>query len=135
MVPAKVCGNTEALHKDANGRYANGNEAVLPAKRQRLSNGEAMTNGSGGAIQDYDNYCSEEGRSRGMPALRTLVTTFTGVPGIIGLHGGLPPATAFPFTEISIKLRDGSSFEINDPAKVRGLADMSGIPIIQTSFK
>lgn len=53
-----------------------------------------------------------------MAGLRKLVTAFAGVPGIIGLHGGLPPASAFPITEMTFTLRDGQKVVVDDPAKV-----------------
>jgi kynurenine/2-aminoadipate aminotransferase len=63
-------------------------------------------------------HLSAEGRARQMAGLRKLVTAFAGVPGIIGLHGGLPPASAFPITEMSFTLRDGQKITVDDPVKV-----------------
>lgn len=67
---------------------------------------------------DYAQYFGQEGNSRQLASLRVLLSAFTGVPGIIGLHGGLPPADAFPFTDMSFTLRDGTKLHINDPAQV-----------------
>ncbi|CAL8471435.1 g10977 [Coccomyxa elongata] len=53
-----------------------------------------------------------------MAGLRKLVTAFAGVPGIIGLHGGLPPASAFPIREMTFTLRDGQKVVVDDPAKL-----------------
>ncbi|EIE19767.1 PLP-dependent transferase [Coccomyxa subellipsoidea C-169] len=53
-----------------------------------------------------------------MAGLRKLVTAFAGVPGIIGLHGGLPPASAFPITELTYTLKDGQKIVVDDPAKL-----------------
>jgi hypothetical protein len=64
---------------------------------------------------------SSEGRARQMAGLRKLVTTFAGVPGIIGLHAGLPPASAFPITEMSFTLRDGQKVVVDDPVKVSSI--------------
>lgn len=67
---------------------------------------------------DYSQHFGHEGQARQLASLRVLLSAFTGVPGIIGLHGGLPPADAFPFTEMSFTLRDGTKMEIKDPAQV-----------------
>eukprot|EP00884_Botryococcus_braunii_P000742 jgi/Botrbrau1/10669/Bobra.53_2s0024.1 len=88
------------------------------AKRQRVMDEEATANGNHGSSWDCAELFSIEGRKRRMPALRSLITAFSGVPGVIGMHGGFPPADAFPFESISFKLRDGSSFEISEPSKV-----------------
>ena len=67
---------------------------------------------------DYTQHFGQEGHARQLASLRVLLSAFTGVPGIIGLHGGLPPADAFPFTEMSFTLRDGTKLQITDPAQV-----------------
>ena len=67
---------------------------------------------------DYASHFGDEGNARQLASLRVLLSAFTGVPGIIGLHGGLPPADAFPFTEMSFTLRDGTKLHITDPAQV-----------------
>ena len=67
---------------------------------------------------DWAEHFGEEGRARQLASLRVLLSAFTGVPGIIGLHGGLPPADAFPFTDMSFTLRDGTKMHITDPAQV-----------------
>lgn len=38
---------------------------------------------------------------------------------VIGLHGGFPPASSFPFVKLTATLRDGSVIEVDDPAEVR----------------
>ena len=70
------------------------------------------------AVVDYLQHFGDEGHARQLASLRVLLSAFTGVPGIIGLHGGLPPADAFPFTEMSFTLRDGTKMHITDPAQV-----------------
>jgi len=69
---------------------------------------------------------SAEGHLRLLPGLRVLATAFTGVEGIIPLHGGLPPATAFPLSAIQLTLKDGSKIDISDPQEVR----VSGLEIL-----
>jgi len=39
-----------------------------------------------------------------------------GLEGVIGMHGGLPPASAFPITGMTLTLADGSTLPITDPA-------------------
>jgi hypothetical protein len=89
-----------------------------PPKRQRTVDVQTVKDHLNGNSWEHEENFSQEGRKRRMPALRSLITAFTGVPGVIGLHGGFPPADAFPFESISVKLRDGSSFEISEPSKV-----------------
>ena len=55
---------------------------------------------------------SEEARKRLMPGLRVLATKFNGIEGLIPLHGGLPPASAFPITAVQLTLKDGTKVEI-----------------------
>ena len=74
-------------------------------------------------VADVESMLSTEGRARQMAGLRKVVTAFAGVPGIIGLHGGLPPATAFPIKGVTLTLENGSKVEIDDPIKVRILSD------------
>jgi len=68
-------------------------------------------------VKIEDHY-SEEGKAWQMAGLRRLVTAFAGVPGIIALHGGLPPASAFPITEVTFTLTDGRKIVVDDPTKV-----------------
>lgn len=102
--------------------YYGGSVGVNGAvKRPRHMNGQTVEGGrpgSSGVVEDIEGLFSEEGRKRRMPALRSLITSFAGVPGVIGLHGGFPPTDALPFESVSVKLRDGSSFEISEPSKV-----------------
>ncbi len=77
------------------------------------------------AAVDYTQHFGQEGHARKLASLRVLLSAFTGVPGIIGLHGGLPPPDAFPFTEMSFTLRDGTKMHISDPAQVMHLLHCS----------
>ena len=69
-------------------------------------------------IVDYGKRFSKEAQQRIMPGLRVLATAFTGLPDIIPLHGGLPPADAFPLSGLSLRLRDGATVEIEDEDEV-----------------
>lgn len=78
-----------------------------------------------GTQVDHSALFSEEGAARKMARLRVLVTSFAGKEGVIGLHGGLPPASAFPITEMALTLRDGTRIVIDDPAKARCRASLT----------
>ena len=88
---------------------------------------------------------STEGRARRMAGLRELVTASAAADkalsprsknassssaaqasagaaeaaSVIGLHGGFPPASSFPFVKLTATLRDGSVIEVEDPAEVK----------------
>ncbi len=85
--------------------------------------GRAAGGGEDSVVADVESMLSTEGRARRMAGLRKVVTAFAGVPGIIGLHGGLPPATAFPIKGVTLTLEDGQKVEIGDPVKVRIRSD------------
>ena len=68
---------------------------------------------------DWDAHLSSEGAARAPPELRAIVNRFSGIPGIITLHGGFPPGEAFPIASMSFTLRDGTKVNVDDPAKVR----------------
>ena len=95
---------------EAHGRKANAASTSAPSKRQKVLADNV-------APVDHAALFSKEGQARKMAHLRIITTTFAGRAGVIGLHGGLPPATAFPIVEMSLKLRDGSRIVIADPAK------------------
>ena len=50
---------------------------------------------------------------RSMPAIRELATAFAGVPGIIPMNAGLPPADVFPLSSIQLNLKDNTSIMID----------------------
>ena len=81
-----------------------------------------MEDADGDRAVDMESMLSREGRARHMAGLRKVVTAFAGVPGIIGLHGGLPPASAFPITGVTLTLQNGQKVDLDDPIKVRILS-------------
>lgn len=92
----------------------------------------------------WDDYLSQCGAAMGQPSLRAIVNRFSGVPGVIGLHAGLPAAEAFPITSMSYTLRDGTQVTIDDPGTVRhptasGLRHCAGVlrrkPPLMYAFK
>lgn len=51
---------------------------------------------------------------------RKLAAQFMGVPGVVSLSGGFPPADLFPFESISVTLcGGGQTVTIDDPGKVQ----------------
>lgn len=44
-----------------------------------------------------------------------------GVPGVVSLSGGFPPAELFPLEGLTLTLRGGQTVTIDDPATVRFL--------------
>jgi hypothetical protein len=72
-----------------------------------------------GVPVQWDAYFSQVGASVGQPSLRAIVNRFSGVPGAIGLHAGLPAAEAFPITSMHCTLRDGTQVTIDNPETVR----------------
>eukprot|EP00892_Ulva_mutabilis_P010867 jgi/Ulvmu1/8152/UM040_0049.1 len=53
-----------------------------------------------------DSSFSEEAKQRRVGRLSRMVQQFVGQPDIIGMHGGLPPASHFPFTSFSFTTLD-----------------------------
>ena len=86
-------------------------------------------------VADVESMLSKEGRARQMAGLRKVVTAFAGVPGIIGLHGGLPPATAFPIKGVTLTLEDGHKVEMDNPVKVRILSDTRHAQVLSKHAK
>ena len=56
---------------------------------------------------------SREGVLRAGGSLRRLVSDSAGVQGLVGLHGGLPPAHTFPLTSLHFGLADGRSISLS----------------------
>lgn len=56
---------------------------------------------------------STEGRRRTSGSLRDMVSQFSGVEGLVGLHGGLPPEHSFPLTSLQFGLEDGTTVQLS----------------------
>jgi len=46
------------------------------------------------------------------------VAAAAGRPGVVGLHGGFPPADAFPFVRLTATLKDGTVVDVAGPDQV-----------------
>eukprot|EP00891_Asterochloris_glomerata_P003670 jgi/Astpho2/3670/fgenesh1_pg.00059_%23_23_t len=55
---------------------------------------------------------------RQLSSLSALIFGFNGVPGMIGLNGGLPNASIFPVKSMQLTLTDGTVLDISDPDKM-----------------
>ncbi|WIA37181.1 hypothetical protein OEZ86_014136 [Tetradesmus obliquus] len=61
--------------------------------------------GDSSKVVDWEQRWSREARRKQMPTLQSIVSKYQGAPGIIGMHGGLPPADAFPFSAFDCSLQ------------------------------
>ncbi|KAL6776906.1 hypothetical protein ACKKBF_B03955 [Auxenochlorella protothecoides x Auxenochlorella symbiontica] len=84
---------------------------------------------------DPGKFITEKGAALNYGQLRGLVAKFQNVPGVIGLHGGLPPSDAFPMLSLDIKLRDGSTVTVGENDLVQGQLQYgihpSGLPSLR----
>jgi hypothetical protein len=55
-----------------------------------------------------------------------IVSKYQGAPGIIGMHGGLPPADTFPFAAFDCTLQNSSSSS-TDAAAAAAVVSSLGI--------
>ncbi|KAI3425850.1 hypothetical protein D9Q98_007824 [Chlorella vulgaris] len=69
-------------------------------------------------LVDVEAFYSVEGRARQQGTLRSLAGQFAGIPDIVSLSGGFPPAHLFPFTGMSLQLASGGTVTITDPSAV-----------------
>lgn len=67
---------------------------------------------------DWDTYWSDEGRSRQPAMLHSIIQRFSTLPDVVGMHGGLPPPDAFPFTSFSFGVCDGTTLTIDSQPEV-----------------
>ena len=68
---------------------------------------------------DVERFLTREGQDLSYGQLRKLLVDFTSIPGVIGLHGGLPPGDAFPLASLSYTTVEGDKVSLDD-AQVRG---------------
>lgn len=65
------------------------------------------------SAEELEAALSDEARRRTFGSLRSLVSAYQGAPGVIGLHGGLPPETCFPLAGLSFTLADGRAVALS----------------------
>ena len=97
---------------------------ATPARHPFLTHpGVAALRSSPPNPPDFESLYSLEGVARRLAGLREVVAAAASSPGIVGLHGGFPPATAFPFRRLSATLADGSELVIDDEDEVRSCVE------------
>ncbi|KAL1917420.1 uncharacterized protein VTP21DRAFT_3813 [Calcarisporiella thermophila] len=62
---------------------------------------------------DYSYYINEKGKSRKMSAIRETAA-YVNLPGMISMAGGFPNPEMFPFSGLTIHLKDGTSIPLDD---------------------
>lgn len=67
---------------------------------------------------NIDQHLSKEASARTLSSLSKFIFEFSGIPGMVGLHGGLPPASIFPFKSMKVQLEDGTWLDMSDKDKV-----------------
>ena len=76
---------------------------------------------------DIESHLSKEGKARNLSSLSKFIFSFSDIPDIVSLHGGLPNASIFPFKSMKVELQDGTWLDMSEKDKV--CLDMS-IPSI-----
>jgi len=67
---------------------------------------------------DIDHHLSQEASARTLSSLSKFIFSFSGIPGMVGLHGGLPPPSIFPFKAMKVQLEDGTWLDLSAKDKV-----------------
>ena len=67
---------------------------------------------------DIEAHLSREGKARNLSSLSKFIFSFSGIPGMVSLHGGLPNASIFPFKSMKVELGDGTWLDMSDKEKV-----------------
>ncbi|KAK9863759.1 hypothetical protein WJX84_010441 [Apatococcus fuscideae] len=105
--------SAEPLLSDVPATFASASPLAGPSpKKARLELPGAST-----AI-DWERHLTQEAKLRTQPTLRKLVTGSASLPGVVGLHGGLPHPSIFPLEGITLNLKGGATLRINDPQTV-----------------
>ena len=60
-----------------------------------------------------------QGRAFRPSGITSLICEFSGLSDVVSLHGGLPPAAAFPIAGMSLRLANGNTIDIDEPKLVR----------------
>ena len=68
---------------------------------------------------NIESHLSKEASARTLSSLSKFIFEFSGIPGIVGLHGGLPPPSIFPFKGLKVQLEDGTWLDMSAQEKVR----------------
>lgn len=99
--------------------------------QEAASSSQASSQAAGKQATDHGNqrpchiesHLSKEGKARNLSSLSKFIFSFSEIPDIVSLHGGLPNASIFPFKSMKVELQDGSWLDMSEKDKVR--IDMS----------
>lgn len=83
---------------------------------------------------DIESHLSKEGKARNLSSLSKFIFSFSDIPDMVSLHGGLPNASIFPFKSMKVELEDGTWLDMSAKDKVcchKGV--LSHQPLPQTS--
>lgn len=67
---------------------------------------------------DIESHLSKEGKARNLSSLSKFIFSFSDIPDIVSLHGGLPNASIFPFKSMKVELQDGTWLDMSQKDKV-----------------
>lgn len=67
---------------------------------------------------DIESHLSKEGKARNLSSLSKFIFSFSDIPDIVSLHGGLPNASIFPFKSMKVELQDGTWLDMSEKNKV-----------------
>jgi len=67
---------------------------------------------------NIEHHLSKEASARTLSSLSKFIFSFSGIPGMVGLHGGLPPPSIFPFKAMKVQLEDGTWLDMSAKDKV-----------------
>ena len=67
---------------------------------------------------NIESHLSKEGKARNLSSLSKFIFSFSEIPGMVSLHGGLPNASIFPFKSMKVELKDGTWLDMSEKEKV-----------------
>ena len=67
---------------------------------------------------DIESHLSKEGKARNLSSLSKFIFSFSDIPDMVSLHGGLPNASIFPFKSMKVELEDGTWLDMSAKDKV-----------------
>ena len=80
---------------------------------------------------NIESHLSKEGLARNLSSLSKFIFSFSGIPGMVSLHGGLPNASIFPFKSMKVELQDGTWLDMSTTEKV---CSQTGVPPTTLTF-
>lgn len=93
-------------------------EADAQLQTDRTPQSESLPSSSPHKQCDIESHLSREAKTRTLSTLSKFIFGFSGIPGMVSLHGGLPPPSIFPFKSLKMELKDGQMLDIPAGSKV-----------------